>query len=500
MTENEADGDQISRRHVLALIGTGAAVLTSGSEGRSVSLDRSLPSKPTQQEPDEPSDVQPDTTDKNNDGGQTLPGESILSYGAEPNPDDRSVATAEQNLTALLDAAHAAGEGGTVFIPPGTYHIGHDGNGPNPFVSFGNREPAGISVVGAGPEEAALVISRHTPVEKQANLSGLMWAEGHDHGTITVEDVRLDGNYDALPNLLDAGGGSWGIQVDGTGELKLTNAYISGWHLAGIRGRHMLDTVRRCTFEDNGIGAHNDAFGHANSHHISVRPRAGSPCRIEHCRFIDCAGNAVNIRRNDGTLEMVDCHVTGTGSGLCKLSGGELAVFRHVYHEAQTDSLEQKVYERFAKPNFYGRNWINSLGERGETAVTLRTEHVESRNITEYALQSRGELGDGPPTVIWEGDMVAIHNANLTRGDVAIRNKAGGSFEDVDVRRLSVHGSGGDVFSTPNSNGKIEALHRGYNDGGLGDPGNITIEADGMAREPFVPAVPAAADVGINTV
>lgn len=500
MIEDETDGDRISRRHALALLGTGVAAFTSGSELLRVSGATSDSSETTPSTVGDPTDREP-TGDENDDDQeqQEPPGESIEDHGAVSNPDDRTTATAERNLTALLDAARAAGKDGTVFVPEGTYHIGHDGSGPDPFVQFGDREPPGISIVGAGPETAALVISGETPAEKQPNQSGLMWQDGYDHGTITVENVRLHGNYDALPNLVDAGGGSWGLQLDGIGKLELENAYISGWHLAGIRGRHMVDTVRRCTFEDNGIGVHNDANGNANSHHISVRPRDGSPCRIEHCRFIDCAGNAVNVRRNDGTLEMVDCHATGTGSGLCKLSGGGLVVFRRIYHEAHTDSLERKVAERDGGSNFYGRNCINSLGERGDTAVTLRTEHVETRNITEWALQSRGELGDGPPTVHWEGDMVAIHNANTTNGEVAIRNRAGGSFEDVSVERLSVHDSAGDVFSTTRSNGEIELLHRGNNGGGLGNPGDITIETDGEGEQPFAPDVPDAGDVGINT-
>ncbi|MXR52993.1 chitin-binding protein [Halovenus sp. WSH3] len=503
MTEDQPDRNRISRRHALAVLGTGAAALISGSEAPFVGEEGVRPARTGQLTTDGSGGEQPSRNGTECEGeacGDSTdhPGESITAYGALSDPDDQRISTAERNLRALLEAARAAGRNGTVYIPSGTYYIGHDGSGPDPFVRFGGREPPGISIVGAGPEVATLAISEHTPPDEQPNQSGLMWEEGYDHGTITVENVRLHGNYEALPNLSKAGGGSWGLQTGGRGRIRLHNAYISGWHLAGLRGRHMVERVERCTFEDNGIGVHNDANGDANSHHISVRPRRGTTCRIRNCQFLDCAGNVVNIRYNDGRLRMVNCHATGTGSGLCKLSGGSHVVFRHVYHEGHTDSLEQKVDERPDGPNFYGRNCINSLGERGSRSVTLRTEHLESWDTTEYALQSRGEIGNGPPAVKWVGDMVAIHNANMTNGEVAIRNREGGSFDGVEFRRLSVHGSSGDVFSTTRSSGRIETLHRD-NAGGLGNPGDITIETDREGADPFVPEVPDAADVGINS-
>jgi len=485
--------NRVSRRHTLALLGTGAAALMSGSETSRVG---SAPAKSAITTGRSDGENEPNGTEGNK---QSPPGENIADYGAVSNPDDPSAAAAEQNLTAIVDAANAAEAGGTVFVPEGTYHIGHDGNGPNPFIEFGGREPAGISIVGAGPEVAAVVISEHTPASSQPNQSGFLWRDGYDHGSIRVKDIRLDGNYESLSNLWEAGGGSWGLQADGRGTITLHNAIISGWHLSGLRGRHMVETVRRCTFADNGIGVHNDADGGANSHHISVRPREGSTCRIEHCQFVDCGGNAINVRRNDGTTEMVNCRAVGTGSGLCKLSGGGLVVFRHIYHEARTDSIVRKVNERLGSSNFYGRNFINSLGERGDEPVTLRTGHVETRNITEYALQSRGELGNGPPAVAWEGDMIAIHNPNMTNGTAAIRNKAGGVFDDVAIQRLSVHGGDDDVLSTTNSTGRIETLHRGNNGGGLGEHGDITIDVDRVGGDPFVPDVPDASNVGINT-
>lgn len=505
MTEDKTGDGWISRRNVLALVGTGIAALTSSSGVRITGPDTPRPPDGSRlSTAAETGRDRRDTADGDDDDGpgaerEQLPGENIEAYGAEPNPADPNVAAAKRNLTAFLDAATAAGDGGTVYVPAGVYYIGHDGVGPDPFTQFGSREPAGISIVGEGPVTSALAISEHTPAEEQPNQSGFMWVAGHDHGTITVEDVWLDGNYENLPNLVDTHGGSWGLQLNGTGGISLNNAYIRGWHLAGIRGRHMVESVTGCAFGQNGIGVHNDTNGNANSHHISIRPRAGDESLIERCHFIDCAGNAVNFTRNDGTLRMTDCYVTGTGSGLCKLSGGGLVEFKRIYHEANTDSLEQQVSERNDGINFHGRHLIKSLGERGESPVTLKTEHIESRDITAYALLARGGIGDGPPNVIWEGDMVAIHNANMTHGEEAIRDGAGGSYRDVAVDRLSVHGSGGDVFDTENSNGRIETLHRGNNAGGLGDPGNITIETDNEGGEPFLPDVPDVDEVGINT-
>lgn len=504
MTENKTDNYWSSRRSVLTLLGAGTNLASSFGAGI-IELNTPEPSNGTHQS----TDVETDRGRQDMGNGDDLedeqkqsPGENIEAYGAEPNPDDSSVTRAKQNLIALHAAATAAGEGGTIYIPPGTYYIGHNGNqldSSKPYVRFGRREPRGISIVGEGPETSAVAISEHVSVKDRINQSAFSWMDGYDHGTIVVENIKLDGNYAKLPNLIKAGGGSWGLQVDGTGAIRVRNAYICGWHLSGIRGRHMVESVTECTFKENGIGAHNDVNGNANSHHISTKTRAGDECLIQRCHFIDCAGNAINIRRNDGTLRMTDCYVEGTGSALCKLSGGGTVEFKRIYHESNTESLEQKVSKRDGGNDFYGRNFIKSLGERGGKAVTLRTEHIESRNIREYALLSRSDIGDGPPNVIWEGDMVAIHNANMVYGDEAIIDANEGTYKNVDVYRLSVHDSGGDVFSTKNSDGRIKKLNRGNNVGGLGEPGNITIESDNEDGEPFLPNVPNAEEVGINS-
>jgi hypothetical protein len=434
------------------------------------------------------------------DTGYRVPedAQNIAEYGAKPNPNDPDAAAAERNLEAIVDAATAAGEGGSIYVPEGTYYFGHDGSGPERYLDFGEKEPAGVSIYGADPETATLAVTGRAPASEQPIQSGFRWSDGYDHGRVDVRNVRLDGNYENLDNLRAVGGGSWGIQVDGEGELHLFNAHIRGWHLAGVRGREFVRSAHFCTFEDNGIGNHNDTDGGSISHHLTCRPPDDATLVVSRCRFVDCAGSAVNIRFNDGVVRIHDCHVSGTGANLLKLSAGRLVELRRVYHEATTESLKGKLVDREGGKNFYGKNFIQSLGERGRVPVTVHMEHVESRNIREYAFQSRDNYEQGPADLTWTGDMIAIHCSNLAYDDAVIRNRNGGRFVDVDIDRLSVHDSRGDVFDTVGSTGSVRRLSRGGNGGGLGECGGIEIGTDDADGEPYRPSVPPRNRVGIN--
>lgn len=474
------DDTKLSRRQLLAILGSGTAVAAGGAY---------LATRPDEEaEREGPERVAPAAA------------ENIQTHGAVPNPNDPDSESAETNLNAIIAAAEAAGDGGTVYVPPGTYYFGHGGDGPDQFVLFGEREPPGVSIIGAGPEESTLAISAHTPRESE-NQSGFVWTENYDHGSVQVGNIRLDGNYENLPNLTAEDGGSIGLSFKGRGNSYLQNVHFRGWYMNAVRGRHLLRSVQWCTFEDSGIGRHNDSGGRSAAHHVSVRPRNGTECRIENCHFIDCTGYALNVNDNDGVVKMHNCYAEGTGSALCKLSAGRLVEFRHIYHQANTDAIEQKVIDRESDAqSFHGLNFINSLGERGNVSVNLETYHVLSRNITSYALQSRGSIGDGPASLTWRGDMIALHDTNLDRDKSAIRNRNGGVYDDIDIDRLSVHNGGPEaVFSLQDSDGRIQTFHRGENDP-LGETSQVSINEDIRGGEPFQPVVPMRKDVGINSI
>jgi len=478
----------VSRRRLLALLG-GIVTVISGVIYSSLDKpggDSSTPQSPAET-PTGPTE-QPEVPQE---------AENIRDYGAEPNPNDPDVTAAERNLEAIGKAANAAGKGGTIFVPEGEYYFGHGGSGFSPYVEFGGTEPPGISIVGEGANRSTLALTEHASAENYPNQSGFIWYDGYDHGMVDISDIRIDGNYENISGLYDNNGGSWGLQMAQEGDFHLSRAWIRGWHLAGVRGRAALRSVRNCTFEDNGIGRHNETNGESNSHHISVRPQADNELFIENSRFIDCAGNAVNVRFGNGVVKMHNCHVSGTGSGLCKMSAGELIELKNVYHRANTQSLEKKVAEREDGANFHGRFFINNLGNRGSTPTTVITDNVRSMDMSDYAFQAQDQIGSGPKNVIWKGDMVSISNSNRVRDEAVIRDRGNGEFSELDISRLSIHDSEAKAFMIDNSRGRIQTFNHS-NINGLGKLGNITINTNNRTNERFSPTVPAKEEVGVG--
>ncbi|EMA21612.1 hypothetical protein [Haloarcula marismortui] len=488
----------LSRRKLIALAGGTAAAVsgalygwlpgidtgggdpsngTAGSAGASV-RPTATPAGPTEQ-PDVPQDA-----------------ESISDYGSEPNPDDSSLDAARRNLDAIRAAAEAAGKGGTIYVPEGQYYFGSEDSGFSPYVEFGKTGPPGVSIIGAGADKSTLAITSHAAADTRPNQSAFIWYDGYEHGSVEVRDVKLDGNYEHVTGLAENGGGSWGLQMSTAGDFHLERAWIRGWHLAGVRGRAVLRSVRNCTFQDNGIGRHNETDGQSNSHHISVRPQAGDELVIENSCFLDCAGNALNIRFGDGVTRMHNCYVRGTGSGLCKMSAGKLVELKNIYHRANTPSLERKVDERDIGPDFHGRFFINNLGNRGTTPTTVIMENVLSRDMADYAFQAQSEIGDGPMNVIWRGDMIEMYNTNRARDDAVIRGHGDGRFSDIDISRLSVHNSNAKVFMLDDSQGNIETFSYSNTDG-IGDAGDVSINVSSLGQEWFRPTVPTIDEVGV---
>ncbi len=502
------DLNRQSRRKMLALIGAAGVGVLAGRNRLAASRDSDDPDTMADdglpagvQDPvirDEPpvnggnfpSDDDP--RDRNEDGTDSPPGVDITAYGARSNPDDATAEEAADNLRALRIAARIAGDGGTIYVPEGQFHIGHSGTGLDPHTEFGGREPSGISIVGDGPDRSILTLSRHINPERQGVQDGFRWSDGTYHGTFEIKHVTLDGNYQNIEyNIRGAGGRSRGCDVNGEGELHLKNTRIRGWQLNGCRAGSLLRTASYCTFEDNGIKVHNESEGDSISHHLSVDPSSDEEVLIEHCHFIDSGGSAVNWTYGSGTVEIRSCYVEGTGANLCKHSSSGTLKLKNVFHRANTESLESKLLDLGPSDGFMGRNLIQRVRSTGEGPATVEFDNVESRDITDYAIQSRqGELR-------LTGDLLAIHNANMLNDDEVIRNRSGGRFIDVDIDRLSVHDCDGQIFDTDGSTGRVNTIRYSAVQG-LGDSGGISVFNVEEEEAPFEPSVPARDDVGIQ--
>lgn len=421
--------------------------------------------------------------------------EDITDHGADPNPDDPGLGAAEEVLAAIHAAASAAGAGGAIYVPAGTYHFGSRSFGK--LTSFGEREPAGISIYGDGPGETTVALTGHMSPGDPRNQNAFHY-ERTNHGDVEIRGLEVDGNAGDLGSLANVNGAADAFSLDGghpsNTSFSFYNVAIRNCYTRGIRCRRYVSSVEHCTFENIGIQSRND--GGSNFHPLdALRTPRGRTTTISNSKIIDCPGSAINIRGNDGEYHIHNLYAAGTGVQMLKLSGGERVELRHVFHRANTDSLEERL-DGEPDTGFIGRHFIQSLGDRGDRPVTVDMEHVETRDLSQYAFQSRDSEGQ-PAEITWTGDMVAIHNACFVSDNEVIRDRRGGSFV-VDVGRLSVHGSDGRVLETNQSSGTIETLHRDDNSGGLGRTGGVSIGTDNQGGDPFEPDVPSAEDVGAD--
>lgn len=497
---NESDIPKtgLSRRQLLGLVGVSGLVVGGGVVGGRYldDGDEESPPEPSNDDPEPPADNDDDPPEADDSAPESdeeppePPGTDITEFGARPNPDDPDAAAARRNLEAIHEAALAAGEGGAIYVPEGTYYFGHDGERPEPNFSFGDREPGGMSIYGAGPDVSALCLTEHIDIDARSDHTGFAWTEDNDHGEFAIVDIRLDGNYDRLPgNLRENGSASRGCEMRGEGEVTLENAHIRGWHMNGCRARSLMGSARNCTFEDNGIGTHNDTEGDSISHHLSVDPESDRSVVIEDSEFHDCSGSAVNWDFGSGHVSIRDCYFTGTGANLCKFSTSGTLEMSRVVHIAHSDSLVEKLTDLGQEDNFHGRNFLQRIKSTGDGPATAIFDNVLTKDITDYAIQCReGEL-------ILRGDMLAIMNSNKYNNNEVIRNRSGGRFIDVDIDRLSVHYSDGVVFDTPGSRGRVSQLNARGNYG-VGTLGDIEVDDKRTWASPLLPSGPSLADVG----
>jgi hypothetical protein len=408
-----------------------------------------------------------------------------------PNPDDPSAGAASANLSALRAAANAAGVGGTIYVPEGTYYFGHDGSGARFLNVYGLREPAGISIVGDGPEKSTLAVTEHMPDGQ--NHDAFYWWEDYDHGEVTVEEIHLDGNYENLGNLAANDSGSRGcvIREGATGNFSFSNVHFRGWYTLGLRLTDVGGFAEYCTFEENSIGLHESESGAVVSHHSAVRPRRGAEFVFENCYFTRCSGDAINIGKNDGDITLRQCYGESLGNGVHKVSGGNVITHEHCYWEPHTEWLEENLPESPLEFPFYGRNMVHRLTANGETTPTLHLDNVELRQTTTRAISV---TEDG---LRIEGDMIAFHDNALRHRDHCFNSEGSDSGIEFDVEQLSVHGTVGQIFNCSKGSGQIEELPHAENDG-LGEFGDLTIETATEGGDPLEPDVPALADVGIN--
>lgn len=420
----------------------------------------------------------------------------ITDYGAVSNPDDPDARTAARNLSAIRQAANAAGAQGAIYVPEGTYYWGNDDRNLMLTFNEGSLEPPGISMYGDGPEESALALTEHLPDDHIHD--GFRYHSGSNHGEVTISNIRLDGNYENLGDLAGNGTGSRGIVfLDGDNDtLNLENVHFRGWYNNAVRATGPGGVAESCTFEETGIGVVNDTHSSDDQsgrgsvgQHVAPRPADDRTYTFENCHFKNSSGTAVNVGRNDGHVILQTCYIEGSGIGGFKLSAGKRVEVRNTYIQIQNDWIAENI------PDFFNGRWLaHKFNERGDELLTFELQDVEVRDCSLFGIN----ISSSGPSMGLEGDNIAFHNISIAgHRDAVLRENNGGEFRNVDIGRISVHDSNGRVFSASNSNGRVETLHR-QNTNGLGDTGDISVDTDNEGGEAFQPDVPSREEVGVN--
>ena len=422
----------------------------------------------------------------------TVPADAvdITDYGAVSNPDDASAAEAERNLDALIDAIEAAGEGGTVYVPEGSFYVG-DGSVAN-LTMLGEREPGGISFVGDGPTVSTIGVSGQ---QDHPNLNFLIYWEDHDHGEVLFRDIGLDGNYERLPNLYENDGGSRGINCRGKqGSLICENVWFRGWYQNAAFASGMSARFERCSFEEIAVGLNEDSpsgsYGDGNRvAHCSV---ASDGVTYRQCEFRNCPGQVLDTGGGNATFER--CWGRGLGTGVVKINAAETVTIRNCYFEPRTDDIEEEF------EGFSGRHMAHMLKRDDSGTPTLRVVESVVEDMVKDAVLLYGRENDARLRIA--GRDFAIRQAGREEYRYAFQasNSDGESGATLifDVESMSVHDTDGEVFALENGVGTIQELRRDGNDG-LGDPDDVTIETDRPGADTVRPDVPARDDVGINS-
>lgn len=423
------------------------------------------------------------------DESEEKEGENIADYGAAPNPDDPDFATARRNIEAIWEAAGAAGPGGTLYVPAGTYYVGSDREYN---IDFGRVEPRGISWHGDGPTESVVTLTEHMDRNDQSHV--LMYYADADHGTVEMQDIQLYGNSQNLSGLKqDNKRSSIGVQaVSNAGALECDNVLFDSWHDQAVRTREdWRAEFRECTFFECGAESRKEGY---SGHTLSL----GGNATFRQCRIRRAGSFVVNYSDGDGVLRMRECYVKGYGSGLVKLSSGETVDLENVFVQGRTPWVRDNYPENDdPTQTFRGRTFVDQILDDNGIRKRLRLRDVEFSDCTMDGIRCRHDM-------LLDADRVAIYNANSEDiGKGAISSQGGGDLHfDMSGQEISIHDSKGyaiDVRSDSAGTGTIGTLYRDGNTDGLGEIDEITITHQHIGAGPLSPDTPAENETGINS-
>jgi len=419
---------------------------------------------------------------------------SITNY---PNTQDTdTVSAAEENRDAIVSAAQDS-SGNNVYVPEGTWYFGDDTKGR--FLDFGDTDPAGTSIYGAGYDKSTLRMMSDAPADK-----GITIEYSGTWSSATFQGWTYDGNRQNL----DLGTDGWhrGVLLGSTGDftfkdMKMVNVWGGGLRPDRIDHSGSTFTIDGCTWRDIGIGRHNQTNGDSVMHMVEGGQK-NATLTIKDSLMELTGGTVVDTDGTGSDISIENSYCAGIGSACFKINNAGALSATNVYFEGNTTELSNRLNTSGPAENeFHGRQFFYRLDGDSSNIPSVTLNDVEIRDCPYEAFSTRDAVDTGEELDVDVRGMdtgpVALHNvSSLSTRPAGIRCRNGATL-DFDVDDLSIHGVDGDVFKAPPGTGSITTLNWDNADA-LGDKGSISIGTENQGGSAFSPDVPARSEVGVN--
>lgn len=387
---------------------------------------------------------------------------------------------------AIRDAADAAGPGGTVYFPAGTYLVGEDSRQPLTYPSGGDWD--GLNWQGESHETTTLKMAGGQPD------SFFMWRGKSSAGSIVDATFRqLDINMNKQNQPVDEP--SHAILVNqGSGTLKMRDCIVRNSNAGGVKvsGDTLDLDIEHCEFRD--IGRPDNRY---NGHAINPNYGSSATCDVRRTLFENTIASDIDVG-DDTDADYVTCTIHR-----CYSEGSPVLV---------------KLDPANAKTTVSNTKFVAGSGGVPSAGVKSNNNTAECGSIELDNVEIVGPT-DGPGIKLGGATNVSSEpsHSQFLMQTVRIKDvdnndeySAGIHAEGTDIGSsgtISVHDVGpsneGDALQFTSYGGQMpsgslnEVRHAGTS--GLGKTEGISVGSNVAGGEATSPDVPSKSDVGART-
>lgn len=375
---------------------------------------------------------------------------------------------------AIRAAATAAGPGGTVYYPSGTYLVGSNRRYPLDYPMDGSWD----NLTWRGEDQSSTTLLMASGQSSWHMMFRAQSGGGTRMADARFEHLTMDMNGSQQP---DAPGSTWFRVYDGDGTFTMRDCVVTDTINAGIQlGDAMAGDFKYCQF--SGCGDPNRSAGHA----LNLNQSASLTTTVSRCLIENSAGTDIDVGDDTAgdyqTVIIERCYISA-GRGALKLDPGNVkTTIRNTRmvggsrttrmiksnndnYNCGSLELEDVLIDGAGGPGI-------DLGGDGHDTLTLNRVAVD--NVERDGMRTFGDR---------TGIGVYAEGADLgTSGLISVTNV--GSNDDGDA-----------LFFTDEESGSIEEVRHGGT-GTLGTTGAVTIGSNALDGSALSPDTVSESEVG----